>query len=303
MKKGILLITIIAGIGLYSFVNGPGANGYDCTGAETGLGNPTGCATGPTGCHNTIANPDVELSLKIDSAGAPISFYTPGVVYTLTVTGKNHIEGSHLPKFGFQVGVIRGITPGPMVLNAGLLQDLYLPAGLRYKGANTASFRINMVEHVYPLPVTTGSGDTGSTYKESFTWKAPVGADTVSVWAAMLLANGDNGASYDAWKTHHITVMRKPIPAGVPGELSAFSMIAVPNPVYNTVQLMFSNASTGAYSVSVYDLFGKKITSQEVLVNTLSHNITIDASSWAPGLYVAVAEKDGARHIIQFVKN
>jgi hypothetical protein len=307
MKKGILLLTLAAGcyFGLNSFDNGSAANGYDCTGAETGLGNPTGCAVGMgTGCHATFAHPGVELKLKVDSAGSPINFYTPGKTYTVTVTGTHHVLGASLPKFGFQVGVINGSEPNPMAVNAGALQSSYLPFGVRYKAGNLANYRVNIVEHVFPIMATTGAGDTGSTYVESFTWTAPlVGADTVSVWGVLLAANANTTATGDYWDTTHIMITRRPVPAAVGSVSSVFSIKAACNPVYNTLDLLLAGAESGLYQVCVYDMLGKKVASEQVLVGSLSNKLSIDASEWMPGLYVAVVDNGEGRNTVQVIKN
>lgn len=308
MKKVILLLTLAAGcyLGLNSFDNGAAANGYDCTGAEKGLGNPTGCATGMgTGCHSTVAHPNVTMKLKVDSAGGPINFYTPGKTYTVTVSGKHQINGT-FPKFGFQVGVINGWQPDSMALSAGALQSTGLPFGVRYKAANLANYRVNILEHAFPIAPTTGSGDSTSTYVETFTWTAPVvGPDTVSVWGVFLAANGDGTASGDVWDTTHIIVTRRPIPASIDNKSMAFSVKLASNPVYNNLDILFANSieTAGTYQVCVYDMLGKKITAKQVLVSSVSGSVSLDASNWAPGMYVAVVEGDQGRTTLQVVKN
>src|ERR1700722_18150760 len=94
-------------IAISGYKEGP-ANyqGWECTGAETGLGNPTGCYGG-SGCHSSSATAGIAVVLELDSTGGvPTTHYTGGLTYTVKITGTNN-TGNNLPKYGFQKACIK----------------------------------------------------------------------------------------------------------------------------------------------------------------------------------------------------
>src|ERR1700753_1455192 len=113
MKKRILLFTAVAGIAIISLTSsdsGAGhGSGFDCTGAETANSNGAGCSKTGSSCHSTAATAGIQVVLALDSAGTAITHYTPGVTYTLKITGTNTTSAT-LPKFGFQAACIKGST-------------------------------------------------------------------------------------------------------------------------------------------------------------------------------------------------
>src|SRR5438132_105420 len=119
MKKTTLTYLLFAGLGIYITISGyqagPGTNGYDCTGAETGLGNPTGCKT----CHGSNATAGIAVALELDSTGGvPTTHYTGGMTYSVKISGTNNTANS-LPKYGLQIGSIKGSSAMITPVNAG----------------------------------------------------------------------------------------------------------------------------------------------------------------------------------------
>jgi len=317
MKKRILLFTMVAGIGylvLSSHSAGPaGSASYDCSGADvnSSSGNPTGCSTG-SGCHSTTATAGITLVLELDSAGVTSSttasgtgHYKPGFTYTVKITGTNTTANS-LPKFGFQVAATKGATAATVPVNAGTLQSTGLPTGVHYVAApgTTATFFANVVEHDMANAATTGGGATGSTYVESFTWTAPAaGTGVVSLFAALNAVNGIHGADAgDLWNTAQLVLNELPASTSVASVATNISLKAFPNPVINNMSLQMDNTQPGTYSLLVFDMTGKTITTETIVVNGTSYVSNINTSNWLPGNYHVVVEKDGTRQVIPVVK-
>ena len=225
MKKRNVTLFLIAGISslaLMSYKTGPALNGYDCTGAETGLGNPTGCSG--ASCHGTSATTGIAIAIEVDSTGGvPVTQYAPGLTYTIKITGTNN-TANILPKYGFQVCAIKGTVAAPTPVNAGTLQSAGLPAGVAYRPASPGNYVANIVEHSSPLNPATGTGGNGTTYVQSFTWTAPAaGTGSVSVWAVLNAVNNDNNNSNaDKWNTNHVALTE--IVVAGPAPVAAFSV-------------------------------------------------------------------------------
>lgn len=78
------------------------------------------------------------------------------------------------------------------------------------------------------------------------------------------------------------------------------SVKAFPNPVSTNLNLEINEA--GNYSVRVYDLNGRSVASENVVVTGASYVAGINAGNWAAGMYQVVVEKAGARQVISVVK-
>ena len=318
MKKRILLFTTVAAMGYLiftSYATGPGIHGYDCTGAETGSGNPTGCSATGVACHGSVGSPTtgITVTLELDSAGVTTSstatgtgHYKPGFTYTVKITGVNTTTNT-LPKFGFQVCAIKGSTAVVSPINVGTLQSTGLPAGLQYTPGPGGSmgFIANVVEHSMSLSPTTGTGGNGTTYVESFTWTAPIaGTGTVSLWAALNAVNNvppDVADAGDKWNTNHL-ILNEIVPSSVANVTNNINVSAFPNPVSNNLNLQFNNAQQGKYSIQVFDLSGRCISNESLELN--SNQVTnINTGNWTPGLYQVVIQKEGISQIVRVVKN
>ena len=302
MKKRILLFSAIAGMTAAicsSGRNGAGAEKhFDCTGAETGT---VGCSQGIS-CHGGSANSAIPLSLELDSAGIATTHYTGGMTYTVRISGENTTSNS-LPKFGFQVSCIVGSTGAASPTNAGSFATTGLPTDVRYTAAISGHFVCNIIEHSDPITATTGTGASGSTYVESFAWTAPAsGTGTVSFWGALNAVTGDTTTpAGDTWNTTSLIINEWPS-TGVVNVTNQISVTAFPNPVINTLNLQMNNTQEGIYSLQVFDMNGRMVTTENITVNGTSHTSTINTGNWAPGNYHVVLEKDGNHQVIPVVK-
>lgn len=324
MKKRILLFTATAGIctlTLSSYEFGPAASGFECTGADatSGLGNPTGCVG--SSCHGTAVTPGITVTLELDSAGITTSstalgtgHYKPGITYTVKIIGTNTTTDS-LPYFGFQVAATKGAAAAATPVNAGTLQSSGLPTGLQYSPASAHTpleFYANVVEHSSPRPATSGTGTTGTTYVETFTWTAPaIGTGTVSLWGAINAVTHINPATPtagDKSNTNHLVLNETDSTIAVSHVSVAnitndINISVFPNPVSNNLNLQINNGPAGNYSIQAFDLLGNCISTGNIEVSGTNQTTNINTSGWAPGLYQVVIQGNGNSQIVRVVKN
>jgi hypothetical protein len=160
MKKKFILIPLL-GVILYtllsSYAAGPGLSSLERTGASGTIG----CGGG--GCHGTGASASTTISLQLYSGITPVPAYVAGGIYTIRITGTQTLSTLLLPRFGFQVSVVKTST----TTNAGTMSAI---AGTHL----TTASGINLVEHGIPLSPTTGIGGAGTTYVVNIPWTAPV---------------------------------------------------------------------------------------------------------------------------------
>lgn len=298
MKKRVLLFSLAAAmgaIGFSSYQTGPAQNGYDCTGAETGLGNPTGCGGG--GCHSTGATANIGVVIKVDSANnTAVTKYVGGMTYTVTITGTNN-GSTTLSKFGFQTAAITGSVAVSSPTNAGTWQQTGLPTGTHYRAAQGGAYVCNIVEHSTPNSATTGAGGNGSTYVRSYTWTAPAaGTGTVSIWGALNAVNGNGNAdNSDLWNTTHIVLTEEAATNAV-ANVTANDVKVYPNPVHGTLNIELANTNS---TVNVYSLNGQLMTTQTVA----AQHTSINTGNWANGMYEVEIVNGNSRHISTIVKN
>ena len=303
MRRKFLRLTSVSAICFIifsSYTSGPGTHGYDCTGAETGLSNPTGCGSG---CHGSSATAGITVAVTLDSAGIPVTSYKPGLTYTIKISGTNTTAIS-LPKHGFQVGVIKGATSVVTPVNAGTLQATGLPTGLRYRAASAGNYVVNVVEHLTQLAPASGTGGSGTVYADSFTWVAPVaGTGAVSIWGVLNAVNnnGNNDAG-DKWNTNHLVVNELVSGVSVNSITANFTVKAYPNPCFSNFTIECENSDPGQVAISVYSMDGKLIAAQTNGGNNATP-VSFNSSGWKPGMYVVTVEKNGHRQVIPVVKN
>ena len=299
MKKRILLFTATLGMVYMIFSShsaGPAAAGYDCTGAETAntaLGNPTGCSTGH-GCHATAATTGIGVGITLSSTGGPVTQYVAGQTYTVTITG-NAGSATSNTWYGFQLNALKGTASATTNADAGTWSGTGLPTGT-HKVAPGSFTQLTVMEHDMPLNSTSG------TFTESFTWTAPAaGTGAISFWGAVNFINHNTGADAgDLWNTNMVVINE--LPTSVANVSNNISLKAFPNPVINNLSLQMDNTQTGTYSLQVFDMSGKTITTETVVVDGISHTSNINTTNWLPGNYHVVIEKDGNRQVIPVVK-
>jgi len=294
MKKlKLLKLTFLACAGyliVCAYHAGPAsAGGYDCTGAETGLGNPAGCSAGG-GCHSTSATAGITVAVELDSAGGKATkYYVGGGKYTIKITGTNTTT-STLPDFGFQLGVITGTTAVTTPTNAGSFPSPY-PTNTHYSAPKAGDYVLGVVEQSTQLKATTGTGTKGSTYVETINWTAPAkGTGACSIWAAMNCVNDNGNADAgDLWNTNHMTITEIiPSTTGVDNISANDEMRVYPNPVSEYVTFALPNETENAM-VTLYDITGRMAKQ----VTFSGKEVTIEKGSMTSGIYIYTVTSEG----------
>ncbi len=299
MKKHSIIYLFAAGACsfiLTSYKTGAGTNGWDCTGAETGLSNPAGCSNG--GCHGTSTA--ITVAIELDSAGTPTTHYKGGITYTVKLSGTNTGTTS-LPKFGFQMGSIKGSVAVTTPVNAGTWSTT-CPAGTHYAAPQANNFVVGVVEQTSAITATTGTGGSGTTYVKSFSWTAPTsGTGTISFWAVLNAVNGDGGTNGDQWNTKHVVINEwgGNTTTGIvntENTASDFKLSLFPNPATENIHLTYSLSKQSAVSVKMFDLNGRLVA--DLLDETQSEggqNLDAGVSNLSKGIYFVVLNADGSK--------
>ena len=297
----IVFLLVSASIIFSSYRNGAAQHGgWDCSGGESGLSNPTGCASGG-GCHASSVTTGITVLLELDSAGIPVTGYWPGQTYTVKLTGTN-TTSSTLPGFGFQITATVGTTELATPTTAGTWGTA--PAGAQVAAPQANNFVLSVFEQSSVRQPASGSGGTGTIYMDSITWTAPVaGTGSVSLWAALNAVNNNGNADGgDLWNVAHIIITEDTVAAtntGITSISQANRVNAFPNPVSNILNLQWENAQTGTSLVSVYTMTGQLMTATNV---NGANAYSINTSDWAPGIYMVNVQKGSTSNVFRVLK-
>ena len=203
MKKKFILIPFI-GVLLYvllsSYSEGPAITaGIEGTGA-TGS---AGCS-----CHNASSTSSTTVSIQLLSGGTPVTTYVPGNTYTIQITGTQTSSSLTLPRFGFQLMVVKSSGAGSgSAVSTGTF-------GTAPSGTHTYSLSGRTIFEHYnggspgAISATTGSGGSGTTYVESISWTAPAaGTGSVVIYGVINAVNynGTDDAG-DKWNNNSLTI-------------------------------------------------------------------------------------------------
>ena len=286
MKKlRVLKLAVLASFGyivVCAYHAGAAASGgYDCTGAETGLGNPKGCTTGG-GCHASAATTNIGVVVELDSTGGKATkYYIGGGKYTVKITGTNNGSTSQ-PAFGFQLGCIKGSAAVATPTNEGTFNTPY-PTKTQYSAPSSGNYTVGVMEQTTQIPPTSGSGAKGTTYVESFAWTAPAkGTGTISFWGVLNAVN-DNGTNdkNDLWNTAQLVVTEITAPTAVENVMASNAINVYPNPVTEHVTFSLANEANNA-TVSLYDMTGRMARQ----INFSGKEVTLEKGDLAKGVYI-----------------
>lgn len=267
---------------LSSYQNGPLLGGAgNRTGSDGGIAN---CSTG--GCHATnTSNTQVTLAITT-TAGVPITEYTPGTTYKITVAGTNN---TGLPKFGFQASCVKTGTH----TQAGS----FSATGSISVRTTSSSTPLQIVEHNSPIAgVVTG---TTAGYIATFTWTAPpTGTGSVSFYATLNAVNNNGNDVGDQPNTLSSPVALPEAATSV-RNVSLQSISIYPNPASNIIRMELNGSGTNC-AVQIHDISGRIVAIQNVAVNNGEAIIQIE--NIKPGNYYIIASHAGERYLAPFVK-
>jgi Secretion system C-terminal sorting domain len=289
-KKTKLLIIacllISLSLALSSYHNGAALYGnINCTGSETT--NPVGCSNGSLGCHTLTPSKFIDLRIELDSNGIATTRYIPKQQYTVKIIATN-TGNNVLPKFGFQIGAIKGDTATALPINAGIWDTLALPNLTHFTTHKSGLFEMDLLEQSDRIPATNGNGGNGTVYSESFSWQAPdSGFGNITLWGVLNAINADTHIGGDYWniKTQKITEGKKG-PVGVEA-LTLENNFAFQNPISEELKLFIgTNFSAGAYTIKVIDLNGIVISSKIISICSNQKVYAIPMSTLKSGYYL-----------------
>lgn len=265
MRNNYLLISALAittaGLLLTSNSSGPASNGNRATGAP-------GDATMCTSCHagGSFGTVDIDLNI-LDGNGDPITEYTPGETYAVSVDVSNSMGTPS--GYGFQTIALEdgGDTPLNAFSNAG--------TGVQFSESSSRQY----AEHSTP----------SSSGSFSFDWTAPSeGTGDVTFYAGANAINGNGVTSGDNAALANFTFPEvqgdTSDTTGDPNGVIALdenSFRMYPNPVVNTVQ--FEGIPFGT-QVTIFSIKGEMISTRIV------NDAAMDLSDLEAGIYIVRSE-------------
>lgn len=284
MRKGILLFTctvlLIAAMVMGNEAGVARVSQLNRTGSDSG---PVGCDG--SGCHNagTYNNDSLPPSLLItDVNNNPVTSFMPANVYII------HIKGtSTAPKWGFQISCNH--TMGGMPYPAGFFLDDPPTSH------DTFINDFTIVEQNHILDV------VNDTMYAKVYWTAPIASavDSANFFFSILNSNGDgtedgdNSNSYSLTLSHWTTL--------VPALNAELVVNTYPNPFTDKLNISIEHADYAQYNIRAFDMQGKVLYNQSAMINQ-RHSVSLDASSWAPGIYYVQLSKATAKKLIKVIK-
>ncbi len=196
---------------------GPAAGGAgDRTNSPFG-GNQT-CSSS-AGCHLNNGNFTPVVTIQFDSAGHTVAAYTPGNIYTVTLTANSSTGILATTRYGYQIVSVKSATnanTGIWTFPIGTFQQVVVGAR-------------NYIEHSSP----------NSSNTINFTWQAPAaGTGSVNFYASANIVNHDGTSSGD--NDNHATIT---VPENVPCN--------APSITTSSVNIACNNGNNGAISLTV----------------------------------------------------
>ncbi|PZF73512.1 choice-of-anchor V domain-containing protein [Taibaiella soli] len=286
MCKKFILFSAFAGMAivtLSSYQNGPYQGGnLNRTGSAGSSANCSG------GCHGSNTASTI-VNITLSSNGQTVTSYTPGQTYTVTITGSN---ANNLPYFGFQASCVKNSSTSTQA-------GSFAASGTN-PAVRNASGSLQLVEHNSPIAGT--AAGSGYSYSTSFSWTAPAaGTGSVKFFVTLNAVNHDGTTNGDQPNAN--TALISEATTGVSEATKDVALNIFPNPAQNDINIHADNVTPGTYSLTVFDLTGKKLESKNVIANGSELETSVSVGGWAAGLYHIQLSKDGMKKVIPFVKN
>lgn len=288
MKRRFLPLPLagaFAGLIFSSYAVGPYNGG---AGNHTGsAGSVANCSTG-SGCHagNNAATVASIMLISPTNDTVKDGKYLPGTLYQVLVQGTN--PSSVLSKFGFQVSCVDAFTTN---VQKGTFSSSNSKIGVRNYGS------LELVEHNTPLaakPV-----GTGNSYEAVFNWLAPAaGAGKLRFYLTLNAVNGNTTSSGDQ-PNAALPVDFDEMSTGILS-LEKEQTEIFPNPVSNNLSIRIKNGTTNWCFASIYNLQGKKISSESLHIANGMANLNV--ANLLPGAYFLQILTGNGRATAAFIK-
>ncbi|MFT5999853.1 MAG: hypothetical protein ACI81P_002312 [Neolewinella sp.] len=283
-------LAIFAAIGLAIFFlassSGPAANGNFYTGAPNLNGGTEGtCNT----CHSsgaaTFGEPVINVSLLADGETDPVTEYTPGQTYMVTVAVGYTMAAPEAIGFSSQF-----LTASSPETTAGVLGN---PAS----GSQISSGQGDRKYAEHNTPNTTDSLFT-------FEWTAPeAGAGEVKMYVAANLVNRNGSTSGDSGSTSPTVVS---LTEGVPSAVNNFATIPhrlFPNPASGSATLQVAPPASGSYELSVTGMNGQTLRTERLQLTAGSTQLAVPVEGLKTGVYVVSLTGTGSRLVTRLLIN
>lgn len=287
MNKRTIIFTAIAGmvyIGTTSYHGGAAADGgLNRTGAKGSMATCAGA-----GCHSGTTPASI-AAIYIDSAGGiPVTKYTPGKTYTITVVGKHSVNN----EFGFQFAAVSGT--GAAQVQAGSFGSS-LPVNVGKK----VIYGLDLIEHTDHVAAISPA----DSFIRSFAWTAPAAnVGNVTLYLTVNAINGNHMPDAGDFSSN-ISKVLQPYSVSTAIEHAAgnIGISVFPNPVTNTLHIRLAGIS-GQYSLRVFDRLGTVLFSATDNAGLNTTYAMVNTTDWAKGIYNVEVENNGLRNVIQLVK-
>jgi len=280
MKRNFILFGAAAAIAYVTFSSNAAGPAH-----VSGMDRTTSTCGGTSGCHDAASGATVANMIITDSATGDrvTGSYQPGKTYVVTIGGTNTASYT---KWGFQATVKEsgGSTPGVISV---------LDAGTYIKALGSASY----IEHSAPITaVATGA------IIATFQWNAPKtgGTGPVTFYGAVNAVNGDANTTGDKPSDAFSVTLTED--ASSVKELQTLVNNIYPNPANNMLSLSLQHIIAGNYTISVCDMFGRTISSEQRLLNSNASIATVDIAGLPKGNYLLQIQNSEARQAVPFVK-
>ena len=277
MKKKITLLFAVSGaIMMSSF------GIMDDNGRATSTGSPGENTCNTTGCHNTYQLNSGGGSVKITSSNLTNWSYTPGQIYSITVT----VSKTGLKLFGLGFEALTSTNANAGTLTAG--------TGTVLKSANVSGVSRTSVTQAK------NGGASTDAHAFTFTWKAPAtDVGKVTFYCAGNAANSNGSESGDYIYTTS-QVVTSPSTVGIVEQHEFAKQIMVfPNPTTDFIQISDQSDVALSMNVTILDLKGAVVNQ----LKNISKNDRIETFNLNAGTYILKIEADGKSVFKQFVKN
>ena len=240
---------------------------------------PTITANGSTnlgegGTVKLTSSYNVAYSWNTGSSKRYINVTTAGTYY-VTVTGSNGCKATSAPK----VVTSSTCTPPPIPVVISNSSNNFLRTGqsIVLKTTSEGGYLWSSGEHTQSITVTTPGVYSVRTYNGGNCYSTSL---PVEIYAEGALGR-------ELYET--------------PTEEGKVTMISYPNPAHGEFTISFNTEIDETCMLQVYDLSGRILMTKEVYAEEGSNMLQMDASSLAPGIYVALLTGESLRGQVRFL--
>ncbi|MFK8160977.1 MAG: choice-of-anchor V domain-containing protein [Lewinella sp.] len=283
-------LAIFAALGLAIFFlassGGPAAAGNYYTGAPTAGGGTEGtCNT----CHNsgasTYGEPVINVSLVADGETDPITEYTPGQLYTVTVAVG--YPSTKPEAIGFSSQFLTASSPE---VTAGVL-------GSPSTGSQITNGQGDRKYAEQSTPNTTDSLFT-------FEWTAPeAGVGEVKMYLAANLVDRNRSTGGDSGSTTPtIITLTEGVPSGV-NNFAAIPHRLFPNPSNGSATLQVTPPASGSYELSITGMNGQVLRNERLELTTGDTQLAVPVEGLKTGVYIVSLTGTDSRLVTRLLVN